>query len=158
MIQLLIFNFATVSIHLKSGFHAEGGSDFHAYITPSLSCGSNQSFRTANNNTPKNNPSIITSSPILFNESPKQKTSDTTELNIEISPNPNDGRFIVQLKLQDIFRPKDITVYNSLGQMVYKTTTTNLQLYIDLSSRPKGLYYIKVQSSNNLYIDKIVIQ
>ncbi|MBI4929355.1 MAG: T9SS type A sorting domain-containing protein [Bacteroidetes bacterium] len=85
-----------------------------------------------------------------------------------IFPNPSNGIFVVESSKVNI---QNIQIINALGQIVYKTTigsgqlsagnkqpTTNGQLTIDLSSHPKGIYFIKVQSGENVYTQKIILQ
>jgi len=87
---------------------------------------------------------------------------------ISIIPNPSTGIFTLQLKEN---AQAEVFIYNPLGQVVYKmanvrgqmadvnTSTLNPQpLTIDLSSHPKGIYFLKVISGENVYTEKVVVQ
>ncbi len=41
----------------------------------------------------------------------------------------------------------EISIYNELGKEVYHSTLINNQSSIDLSSQPKGIYFVKVIAS-----------
>lgn len=77
---------------------------------------------------------------------------------VNIYPNPNIGKFCIDLK-----EPKskmEIEIYNILGQKIYESSTL-LPLptsEIDLSSHPKGVYLIKINDGENNYSEKILIQ
>ncbi|MCS7028223.1 MAG: T9SS type A sorting domain-containing protein [Bacteroidia bacterium] len=80
--------------------------------------------------------------------------------NVEIFPNPNGGQFSMQFnsaKRQDIA----IEVYNLQGQKVHGFTNTYLPgayvLPMDLTHLPKGIYYCRILSSNQLITKKVVI-
>jgi hypothetical protein len=53
---------------------------------------------------------------------------------------------------------KEVFIYNSLGQIVYQSTISNLQAQMDLSSQPKGIYFVKIQSADKIYTEKVVVQ
>ena len=76
---------------------------------------------------------------------------------MKLFPNPTDGRFTVILKDSDT--PQTILAYNSAGEKVFEKQTTDSQCLIDISSLPKGIYYIQVlMNKEELLFDKIVIQ
>ena len=141
------------SITLLPGFHAEAGSNFHAYIDPSLGCDDHTNFRLQNNS-PKTTP--VTGSPIAFNEPSKTKTSDS--LNANIAPNPNNGKFILQLKTSVKNGTNEIFIYNTLGLLVQHQLMNSSIQQIDLSSQPKGMYLVKVQGPDKIYTNKVVVQ
>lgn len=68
-----------------------------------------------------------------------------------IYPNPNDGHFTI-----NIDKVNSILIYNSIGSLVY--SSVNGLNEIDISNFPKGLYFIKVLSSDKLYTQKILIR
>lgn len=73
---------------------------------------------------------------------------------ITISPNPSNGKFIIN---SQNLKGK-ISVYNLLGEEIYKSNTSSLQLAIDISNQPKGIYFVKVFDGTNSYTKKIIIQ
>ena len=88
---------------------------------------------------------------------------------INIYPNPTSGVFT--LDAGRLTTDAQITIYNVFGEKVYEMTddrrlTTNVQTsvishrssVIDLSSRPKGIYFIKATSGEKIYTEKVVVQ
>ncbi len=77
-----------------------------------------------------------------------------------VYPNPNYGQFGLQLYLND---PEkfNLFIYNILGKIVYERTLDHIpneRVQIDLSDRPKGLYFLMVRSKKEVHLSKIVLQ
>lgn len=73
-----------------------------------------------------------------------------------INPNPSSGEFSIT---QNISTNAEIEIQNIFGELVYKNQFTNQQMTIDLSNRPKGVYFIIASlNSKNLITKKIIIQ
>ena len=90
----------------------------------------------------------------------KITTTKETELDdnaISIFPNPNDGVLNLQLNydLQDS-DVKHISIYDLKGTIVYKNTSFTEK--IDFRSTTKGVYVIKIQCQNGLFVKKIVVE
>lgn len=68
---------------------------------------------------------------------------------ISISPNPNNGIF--NIHSEDKI---NIEVYDNIGKLVL---TTN-QKYIDISSKPSGMYFVKISNDRFTKTLKVVIQ
>lgn len=75
---------------------------------------------------------------------------------LTLYPNPTAGKF----KLKSELKIDLIEVYNVLGKKVFQTSNFNHQLddEIDLSSMPKGIYFVRVYNGRKGYDKKIVIQ
>ncbi len=76
-----------------------------------------------------------------------------------ILPNPNNGEFIINSKL-DICLDY-ILIYDITGKLVYSEetkNTENLNRDIDISNQPAGQYLIKLTASDRVYSGKILIQ
>lgn len=82
-------------------------------------------------------------------------TTEYSFSNFEIYPNPTSGIFTVKLnKLSDA----ELCVYDLSGKCVFgKVQIKNLRLSIDLSNKPKGVYFIEVVSDKVKTIKKIVL-
>ncbi|MBI4945389.1 MAG: T9SS type A sorting domain-containing protein [Bacteroidetes bacterium] len=76
---------------------------------------------------------------------------------VDISPNPNEGRFTLQLKEQSDAGTSEAFIYNPLGQLIFQSSIINNQSSIDLSAQPKGIYFVKVQSADKVYTEKVVV-
>jgi len=73
---------------------------------------------------------------------------------VEVSPNPTKG----DVKLYGTNSGDQITVYNTLGRLVIKTTASAQNHRLDLSSFPDGVYRIVVESSSGEYYTEKVIK
>lgn len=72
---------------------------------------------------------------------------------VTIYPNPNNGTFRVQgLPAGE---PALLTVYNQLGQPVYRHRTTDRQFRSEL---PSGLYHVEIQIARTTYTTRLLIQ
>ena len=75
------------------------------------------------------------------------KTITANNFNAAISPNPTSGIFTLQLKEQ---MQGEVFIYNELGQVVYQSAISNLQTAINISTQPKGIYFVRVYTVGNL--------
>lgn len=154
---------ATNRVTLKSGFHAKPGSSFRAKID---NC-STTDLRTANFDT-------ATSTIIILNEEGdtikntsalaiKEKDSiaeieekaSNKRNTFDIYPNPNSGTFT--LTLPDAAAQHEVVIYDLLGNVIYHSSIINNQR-IDISTQPKGVYFVKVSSGNEVWVRKVVHQ
>jgi hypothetical protein len=74
------------------------------------------------------------------------------EQKMSIYPNPNDGRFIIEL-----YEESNITVINSLGATVHKAFYTAGSHSLDFSYLAGGVYLIKSESKDNVNVLRLVI-
>lgn len=80
---------------------------------------------------------------------------------VKIYPNPGSGSFFVEIKseLKDVY---SIQIQNSLGQVIYGDkimhSGNTTQKTISLEGFGKGIYTAIIQSGNNRYAHKIVIE
>ena len=73
---------------------------------------------------------------------------------ISINPNPSSGIF--KLSLPEV---SEVCVYNSLGEQVYKSTNSVSGVSINISSQPKGIYFVKVTTAEGKsWAEKVIIQ
>jgi len=82
----------------------------------------------------------------------KQNTLFTN--NISISPNPSNGIF--NLYNPDL-KTLDISVYNTLGQIVFFTNGAEEQSIINLQQFNNGIYFVKLKVDNEEVIKKVVL-
>lgn len=77
---------------------------------------------------------------------------------ISVNPNPSNGQF--ELSLDNLNEDVNITIYNNVGQLVYqeKLTAATYNNILDLSTQPKGIYYLRITGNNTLLEEKIIIQ
>ena len=73
---------------------------------------------------------------------------------IEIYPNPNHGIFNV--KLDDL--NSTVTIYNTMGQIVYQMSDMTNDIEIDLGDITPSLYFINIKNSEIDIIEKIMVR
>jgi len=62
-----------------------------------------------------------------------------------IFPVPSNGTFTIkQNNTQEI----EIEIHKILGELVFKTTSADQQTIINLSSNPKGIYFVRIIDGN----------
>jgi beta-glucanase (GH16 family) len=76
--------------------------------------------------------------------------------NITIYPNPSDGHFT--LTIDGIENEYLIQIFNNLGQTIYSLKKSCLSNELNLEEWGKGVYFIKISTSNEQMIKKILIQ
>lgn len=81
----------------------------------------------------------------------------TSNNNIIVFPNPNDGEFTVRFtKLTENVR---IEVFNTLGQLVLREKVSNINTVINIGKMANGIYHLKVfEGSSILKEEKILKQ
>jgi beta-glucanase (GH16 family) len=133
-------------IEINPGFETEEGATFTAEIAP---CNTgNRSLDSADNHPHLTSLSVQT----IQNQQTLNTSIDRTST--YIFPNPSRGVFTLSTteNVQSI-----VVIYNTIGQIVYEQSF-NSKHRIDLSSQPKGIYFIKVQSPQKVYTEKVVVQ
>ncbi|NVN96153.1 MAG: T9SS type A sorting domain-containing protein [Bacteroidetes bacterium] len=81
-------------------------------------------------------------------------------LNFQIYPNPSKG--IITVNINDINSNLDLQITNIQGKVIHKETLTNDKTSytqdIDLTSYPKGIYFVKIINKDFTKVEKIVLQ
>jgi len=76
---------------------------------------------------------------------------------ISIFPNPSPGIFNIQGP--DSYRSDvetSISIFNAFGEEVY-INELNLPARVDLSTQPGGIYFVRIETGNNVFFEKLVI-
>jgi len=77
---------------------------------------------------------------------------------ISIIPNPTTNSINIMINGNDATNEKnDISIFNAMGKIIYQNRISSNQTTIDLSSFAKGIYFIKVQSGDKIYTDKVIV-
>lgn len=71
-----------------------------------------------------------------------------------ISPNPTNG--IIQIKCTDTPLDMSVYIYNTQGQLIYKSQVLQEKALIDISLLSSGLYLFRVESPYGIEIKKIL--
>lgn len=78
---------------------------------------------------------------------------------VSVFPNPSEGKFRLVIGELNFSQKHKLEVYNTRGEIVYSIDKLNeASNEIDLSSLPKGIYFIKVSGEKDAYDRKIIIQ
>jgi Secretion system C-terminal sorting domain len=77
----------------------------------------------------------------------------TPEPEISVSPNPTNGKFIIDFAGT---KAQQVIVFNSLGAVIYKQDVTDLnRMEIDLGNFPTGLYLTHILSGDEVILKRI---
>lgn len=86
---------------------------------------------------------------------------DPDEINLKVSPNPNDGRFTVDFTVRTR-ATLQVSVVNMIGQEVYRSTNPDFAgrytKQMQLDKLPSGVYMLKVMHDKKNYLKKIIIR
>lgn len=80
--------------------------------------------------------------------------------NISIYPNPSNGLFTVSIKsINSTSDIKSVSVFTLSGKMIYNDRNSTLtSRQIDLTTTPKGIYILKVETGTGQSLGKLIIQ
>ena len=86
----------------------------------------------------------------------------TDEQMMHIFPNPNSGIFTIDLNLNRGERMLNIMVYDISGKLVYQSDkpahNNHFSSELDLSFLEKGVYFIRVSTSGQSYVNQFIIK
>jgi len=82
------------------------------------------------------------------------------DISLSVFPNPNNGQFTLKVE-STVAKQMNVVIFNSLGSLIYSeqlningTLTKNM----NLSNLSKGVYFIRLQTNDDVVIRKIIIQ
>jgi M6 family metalloprotease-like protein len=137
------------SINFKEGFHAQQGSQMHAYITETADYCSSL-VAPAVVNTPVEKSGVIAE----IVDVDKNKIGNSKQ--VKIFPNPNNGKFFVELtNFEGI---SEVSVTNMSGAMVRRLLTTGDKVEIELPMLHRGIYFVTIKNGDNVTSKKFVVQ
>lgn len=100
--------------------------------------------------------SLCTSVELSVGLEPNESSNHPNEL--RISPNPNHGRFT--LNLEDVHGVTNYTIYDCLGREVYSKScwaSGSLSEQVNLSNFSEGVYTIHIKTPNHTFSNKLVV-
>ena len=75
---------------------------------------------------------------------------------IVIFPNPNPGIFSIQFQ-DKLEVPYCIEIVNVMGNRIYQNQNISQEKFeVNIFNHPKGIYFVKVQAGDNIFIEKII--
>lgn len=72
----------------------------------------------------------------------------------KLYPNPNNGVFT--LSYNETPEQFNISIINSIGDLIYENHSSTFPFDIDISKQPQGIYYLKAISKNYQFIKKVI--
>jgi len=127
-------------------------------VWPAASAAFINSFCSSNayNSVNRQTQRIITADPSFLNNASRLDKDGIT-----ISPNPNNGQFIIKIKKAKA-KLASISIYNLDGKLIYYSGEGNKNLEFGYTKQittllPAGSYFIKAQTNNNALISKFII-
>ncbi len=133
---------ATRSIHLASGFHASASDEFHLHIVEPINILEEEFWSEDNKSSIPNK---------------KKNISLSENENIAIYPNPTTGIFTIDFSSQNLTNSK-ITIIDLTGKKVFQNSTFISNSQIDISNQPNGIYFLEIQTKNDILTLKIIKQ
>ena len=73
---------------------------------------------------------------------------------LTLSPNPTSGIF----NLQSEAEIKEVEIYNCIGEVVASWKVGKLKVDVDLSSQPKGIYFVRAVTDKGTVTGKVVVE
>ena len=90
---------------------------------------------------------------IIFGDSSILELTDQDYLSIELAPNPASES--VRIKASTILQ--QITMHDSSGRLVFEAEPNNMELSLELTSYPPGMYFLTLRDNNRTSIKKLLI-
>ena len=88
---------------------------------------------------------------------PTNIRSFSNDKNINIYPNPSNGKFTIQISDGKMLLAKGkIEIYNEFGKKVLRSEIKNQKLDFDISDMPNGIYFVKIYDGAVTLTEKII--
>ncbi|MBI4647699.1 MAG: T9SS type A sorting domain-containing protein [Bacteroidia bacterium] len=156
---------ASNKIILRHGFHAKEGCHFHAYIEPTVCNAGKQMLANSGKNYPTEYLTQKSLKEDPKEEKPENEINIVKEKNLKLSvvnkiniyPNPNTGIFTISHTgySHDIMT---IEVCNMIYSNIFTKKIQSNYFDIDISTYPKGIYFVKATIGNKVFIEKLIYQ
>lgn len=151
---------------------ATGGTPLYTYLWQP-----NEGLNNVNIANPIANPILTTTYTLIVTDANNCISSDTIVIkvdteetyiaeqsyssNINIYPNPNTGKFYIKINNLNIGDKIELVIFNSLLQNVYNekinTFNSNIEKEIQMTQLNKGIYIVKINSTQGSVVRKLII-
>jgi hypothetical protein len=132
------------------------GMDYQVVLTPVAISSANAGSIAIASQTVTDAPLTIANQCIsIFGKVPELNMKENL---FTIVPQPNDGRFQINIKQEYYSKIQSVEVFSATGQKVYQSyDPVNPGNSFDFSSTPPGLYFMKVEIAYKIYAQKFII-
>ena len=93
----------------------------------------------------------VCSFPTLINEIARENT-------FSIYPNPTSGKFRIEMNEFYPLKNSKMEIYNSVGALVTNNRIAGSTIDVDITSYPKGVYFIKITDGQQMQTKRIIIK
>jgi hypothetical protein len=83
---------------------------------------------------------------------------EKTQMDLFIYPNPTTGKITIEVAEKFTEKNAEIRLYNSLGKVLLRKSVKTQTMEIDLSSFPKGLYYLNIENSKATKTVQVILK
>ena len=80
------------------------------------------------------------------------------ETSFKVSPNPASHNITIEIPQNNAAIDNQISIFNSVGGLVWHKATADAVVNVDLHSFAKGIYVVKINNSEKNYTEKIIVQ
>jgi hypothetical protein len=80
------------------------------------------------------------------------------EVSVLIVPNPNNGKFQIEIIGIDFIEPTNLEVYDIQGKLIFNSSISNLKSTLDLGAPASGVYIVKIHYGQMILNRKVVVQ
>jgi len=95
----------------------------------------------------------------IVTNNPNAIKNNSLDEELNISPNPSDGKILLNYSSLEKNQKTSVEVYNMIGTKVYSQNDMPInQTTIDLSALPAGVYFLNLKTENNIIVKKIIIE
>ena len=146
-------------VEIKPGVHTEPQNYLYAqtFVAPSASC--RRSGAWSSPTALQNYQQVLF---IGFDIIPTGVSNLSTATNVRLYPNPSEGIVTFELKTPERLSNLTISVVSTTGSIIshhhYQDITGTFSKQLDVTSLPKGLYFVEVKGDNEKQVKKLLIQ
>ncbi len=82
----------------------------------------------------------------------------SSSFKVELSPNPTNGMINISVLRSLYSETVSLQIFNANGQLMEQQNWDGQSITKDISTYPKGLYMVKIQSEDNVVVRKVILQ
>jgi hypothetical protein len=86
-----------------------------------------------------------------------KQEQQTEKFDIKIAPNPSYGIFKVAIAGEETINIRSVELMDLSGKIILKTDLSRSSVSLNLSDKPKGIYFLIVRSGTSFVVKKIIL-